>query len=79
MVLRKKTIDNSLRYIPIRERTKETDIKQKTIKIGSLPCEQNKYISQNNKKFIENLAAGGFATLTQKYLFNYNIITFIQI
>ena len=29
MVLRKITIDNSVRYIPISEKTKETDIKPK--------------------------------------------------
>ena len=36
MVLRKITIDNSVRYIPITERTKEKEIKPKTSKAGSL-------------------------------------------
>ena len=45
MVLRKITIDNSVRYIPITETTKE-----KEIKAGSLPRKQNKNISQNSKK-----------------------------
>ena len=45
---------------------KETDIKPKKIKAsGSLPCKQNKNISQNNKKFLKNVAAKGFGTLTE--------------
>ena len=47
MTLRKITIDNSVRYIPKSEQTKE--IKPKTIKTGSLPRKQNKNISQNSK------------------------------
>ena len=51
MTLRKITIDKSDRYVPIWEKTKETDIKPKKIKAsGSLPHKQNKNISQNNKK-----------------------------
>ena len=52
MTLRKITIDNSVRYIPKSEQTKERDIKRKTktIKAGSLPRKQNKDISQNSKK-----------------------------
>ena len=53
MVLRKITIDNSVRYIPITEKTK-------TIKGGSLPRNQNKNCSKNNKKFLTNVAASGF-------------------
>ena len=34
-------------------------------KAGSLPRWQNKNNSQNNKEFINNLAAGGFAKLTK--------------
>ena len=41
MVLRKKFVDNSVRYIPINEKTKETDIKPKKTKAGSLPTKQN--------------------------------------
>ena len=63
MVLRTITNDNSVRYIPLGEKTKETDIKPKKIKAGSLPRKQNKNISQNTKKFIKNVAAGGFAYL----------------
>ena len=63
MVLRKNTINNSVRYIPEKEKTKEKEIKTKTIKAGSLPRKQNKNFSQNNKKFLKKLAAGGFATI----------------
>ena len=48
MVLRKITIDNSVRYIPKTEKTKEKEIKPKTIKAGSLSRRQNKNISQNS-------------------------------
>ena len=65
MVLRKITIDNSVRYIPISEKTKEKEIKPKTIKAGSLPRKQNKNISQNNKKFIKNVAASGMKYITK--------------
>ena len=63
MTLRKITIDNSVRYVPKSEKPKEKEIKPKTTKAGSLPREQNKNISQNNKKFIKNVAASGFAVL----------------
>ena len=42
MVLRKVTIHNSVRYIPITEKTEEEEIKPKTIQAGSLPRKQNK-------------------------------------
>ena len=50
MVLRKITIDNSVRYIPISEKTKERDSKPETIKTGSLLQKQNKNISQKQQK-----------------------------
>ena len=53
MVLRKITIDNSVRYIPKTEQTKEKNTKPKTIKAGSLTRKQNKSISQNNKKLLK--------------------------
>ena len=37
MTLRKITIDNSVRYIPVIEKTKEKNNKPKTIKAASLP------------------------------------------
>ena len=63
MTLRKITIDNSVRYIPITEKTKEKENKPKTTKAGSLPRKQNKKISRNSKKFFNNVAASGFAVL----------------
>ena len=63
MVLRKITIDNSVRYVPTSERRTETDIKPKRIKSGSLARKQNKNISQNSKKFLKNVASSGFGIL----------------
>ena len=65
MTLRKITIDNSVRYIPITEKTKQKDIKPKTIKTRSLPRKQNKNCSKNNKKFLTNVAASGFGYITK--------------
>ena len=42
MTLRKITFDNSVRYIPITEKTKEKENKSKKLKTGSLPRKQNK-------------------------------------
>ena len=42
MTLEKITIDNSVRYIPKSEQTKEGEIKSKKIKDGSVPRKQNK-------------------------------------
>ena len=63
MTLRKITIDNSVRHMPISEKTKQRDIKPKTKKAASLLRKQNKKFSQNNKKFLKNMAANGFAKL----------------
>ena len=63
MGLRKITIDNSVRYIPKSEQTKEREIKPKKLKAGSLLRKQNKQISQNNKKFLNNVSASGFKLL----------------
>ena len=41
MTLRKITVDNSVRYNPKTEQTKEREIKTKTIKAGSIPRKQN--------------------------------------
>ena len=68
MTLRKITVDNSVRYIPKTEQTKE--IKENTLKIkkqsekiqpisgGGKP---NKKLSKNNKKWV----ASGFSILTK--------------
>ena len=64
MTLRKITVDNSVRYIPVTEKTKEKEIKPKRVKAGSLPRKQNKKPSQNNKKFLKNISASGFKYIT---------------
>ena len=56
MTLRKITIDNSVRYIPKSEQMSQN--KTKTIL-----RKQNKKISQNNKKFLNNVSASGFKRL----------------
>ena len=61
--IKKTTIDNSVRYIPIDKKTKEKEIKPKTIKAGSLPKKQNKNLSQNSKKFNKNVVASAFGYL----------------
>ena len=53
MILRKKFIDNNVRYIPKSEQTKENEIKPKKIKSGSLPRKRNKNISQSSNKFLK--------------------------
>ena len=66
MVLRKITIDNSVRFIPKSEQTRE--IKQiQPISGGGKPNtrKQNKNCSKNNKKFLTNVAASGFGYLTK--------------
>ena len=69
MVLRKITVDNSVRYIPKNEQTKE--IKQseqiQPISGGGKPNtrKQNKKFSKNNKKFVKDFTAGGFGVLTK--------------
>ena len=72
MVLRKITIDNSDRYIPKNEQTKE--IKQNKIKNKkqseqiqpiSGGGKQDKKFSKNNKKFVKDFTASGFGVLTK--------------
>ena len=63
MVLRKITIDNSVRYVPKNEKPKKRDSKPKTTKAGSLPRKQDKKFSKNNKNFVKDFTAGGFGTL----------------
>ena len=67
MIVKKITIDNSARFFPITEKTRERDIKPKPIKAVSLLRKQNKNISQNNKKFLKNVAAQRFGLLTKQY------------
>ena len=66
MVLRKTTIDNSVKYVPITEK----DIKQNTTKIKKIQPisgggKQNQKISKNNKKFVKDFTASGFGVFTK--------------
>ena len=71
MVLRKITIDNSVKYVPITEK----DIKQNTTKNKKIQPvsgggksnmrKQDKKFSKNNKKFVKDFTASGFGILTK--------------
>ena len=71
MVLRKITIDNSVKYVPITEK----DIEQNTTKNKKIQPvsgggksnmrKQDKKFSKNNKKFVKDFAASGFGVLTK--------------
>ena len=61
MVLRKITIDNSVRYIRKTEKTNEKEIKPNKVKASSLPRKHNKKLSQSNKKWV----ASGFGVPTK--------------
>ena len=52
MVLRRIIVDNSVRYVPKSEKTKEKEIKPKTIKADSLPRKQNKKNHKTIKSFL---------------------------
>ena len=66
MVLRKITIDNSVRYVPKNEKDiKQNTTKNKKIQPISGGGKQNKKFSKNNKKFVKDFTAGGFGTLTK--------------
>ena len=72
MVLRKITIDNSVKYVPITEKDiKQNTTKNKKIQPISGGGKQNKKFSKNNKKFLQNVAASGFGYITKQY--NYTI------
>ena len=71
MVLRKITIDKSVKYVPITEK----DIKQNTTKNKKIQPvsgggksnmrKQDKKFSKNNKKFVKDFTASGFGVLTK--------------
>ena len=77
MVLRKITIDNSVRYIPKNEQTekiKQNKIKNKKQSEQIQPIsgggksntrKQNKNCSKNNKKFVKDFTASGFSIFTK--------------
>ena len=62
MVLRKITIDNSAKYVPITKKDKKQSEKIQSISGGG---KQNKNCSKNNKKFPKNITASGFSVLTR--------------
>ena len=60
MVLRRITVDNSVRYIPKSgQREENKPIVMKNTR------KQNNKISQNNKKFLNNVSASGFKYITK--------------
>ena len=64
MTLRKITIGNSVKYIPITEKDiKQNTTKNKKIQPFSGGGKQNKKFSKNNKKFVKDFTAGGFGIL----------------
>ena len=66
MTLRKITIDNSVKYIPITEKEiKQNTTKNKKIEPISGGGKQNKKFSKNNKKFVKDFTASGFGVLTK--------------
>ena len=65
--MRKITIDNSVKYVPITEK----DIKQNTTKKIQPISErgkQNKKFSKNNKKFVKGFTGSGFGVITKLYV-----------
>ena len=66
MVIRKITIDNSVKYVPITEEDiKQNTTKNKKIQPISGEGKQNKKFSKNNKKFVKDFTASGFGVLTK--------------
>ena len=66
MVLRKITIDNSVKYVPTTEKdNKQNTTKNKKIQPNSGGGKQNKKFSKNNKKFVKDFTAIGFGVLTK--------------
>ena len=66
MVIRKITIDNSVKYAPIAEKEiKQNTTKNKKIEPISGGGKQNKNFSKNNKKFVKDFTASGFGVHTK--------------
>ena len=64
MVLRKITIDNGVKYVPITGKDiKQNTTKNKKIQPISGGGKQNKKFSKNNKKFVKEFTASGFGIL----------------
>ena len=72
MVLRKITIDNSVKYVPITEKDiKQNTTKNKKIQLISGGGKQNKKFYKKIKKFLKNVAASGFGYITKQYLYKH--------
>ena len=66
MVLRKITIDNSVKYVPVTEKDiKQNRTKNKKIQSISGGGKQNKKFSKNNRKFVKDFTASGFGVLAK--------------
>ena len=70
MVLRKATIDNSVKYVAITEKDIKQNMtknKKQSEKIQPISGggKQNKNCSKNIKNFLNNVAASGFGVLTK--------------
>ena len=64
MVLRKITVDNSVRYIPKNQQNPTKNRKQsEKIQPVSGGGKPKKKFSKNNEKFVKDFTAGGFAIL----------------
>ena len=73
MTLRKITVDNSVRYIPKSEQTKEKNIKPKATKAGSLPRKKTKTFHKIVKNLLMNLQQAGLEYL-QNSMYTYKNI-----
>ena len=65
MVLRRITVDNSVRHIPKTEQSKEKDIKPNTIKKNSNPRKQNKIFHKTIKSFLTKFQHKDLAFLNE--------------
>ena len=77
MTLGKTTIANSVKYIAQSEQTKNRDNKPNTVKNISLPKNQNKSFSRNNKNFIQDyITAQKFRIFKEKMNCYFNLKTY---
>ena len=73
MVIRKISIDNSVKYVPIAEKEiKQNTTKNKKDRPVSGEGKQKKF-SKNNKKFVKDFTASGFGVLKNS-MYMYKIL-----
>ena len=72
MTLRKITIVNSVRYIPISEKSKEKDNKPKKMKAGSLSRKQNKFHHKTIKSFLKIFQHQDSNILNERQIVTFN-------